>query len=84
MIKVMRNYRYICWHMDAPKQLYYCFSNTDVRVQTGINRTALFKILNNETAANFSKWVVIRTNLPVNSPFVANRVNPENNIPIQA
>lgn len=84
MIKNFKNYRYICWSMDAPKQMYYCFSNSDVTRQTGLNRSAQYKLLNNEKIKKWNKWSIIRTNIPVDSPYIKDRVicdinNPVNN-----
>ena len=81
MIKNFKNYRYICWSIDSPDKMYYCFSNSDVTAQTGINRSALYKLLNSEKINKWSKWSIIRTNIPVGSPYIKDRVNCEINKP---
>ncbi len=75
MIKKLKNYRYICWSMDAPKKHYYCFSNSDVTLQTGINRSAQYKILNRQKIKKWDQWSIIRTNIPIDSPYIRDRVN---------
>ena len=82
MIKTLKNYRYIVWNMDDPTKMYYCFSNSDITAQTGLNRTAQYKILNNEKIKKHAKWSVIRTNIPVDSPSIKDRVISEINKPV--
>jgi hypothetical protein len=65
MIKNFKNYRFILWNNNNPGNIFYCFSNTDVTKQTGLNRSAQYKLLNGQPINKHNSWTIVKTRLPV-------------------